>query len=231
MGLDDVVRRVATARPRVAAELARPHADEALLAAVVTTATPAELGTAFALPGRVERLLLWGADLPTGTEDLALAGALRAVLPKAGRAAILEAEPDLVIVTSTAVVAVDATVGRPGHAVARARRGEPVPGLDGIAATLGIDLDPAYAAPARLAAVALALGRALDREPHGVALGAPSGDLLHPERDDLAAWAAAAAELEGLPVALRVTTWLDVARRLGDSPVAGTIRDHPVLSR
>lgn len=231
MALDDVVRRVATARPRVAAELSRPHADETLLAAVVTALAPAELATALALPGEVERVLLWGGDLATGAEDLALAAALRDVLPRAGRAALLEAEPDLVVVTSAVVAAVDATVGRPGHAVARARRGEPVPGLDAIAATLGMDLDPAYAAPARLAAVALKLGESLGREAHGIALGAPSDDLLHPERDDLAAWAAAAAALEGLPVALHVTTWLDVARRLGDHPVAREVRAHPVLSR
>jgi hypothetical protein len=229
--VDDVVHRVAAARPRVAAEMDRPHSDERLLAEVVVALPLPDLARAFGLPDDVERALLWGADVGTGAEDLGLAAALHAVLPGAGRAALLDAEPDLVVVTGSVVAAVDATVGRPGHAVARARRGEPVPGLDGVAATLGVDLDPRHAAPARLAAVALALGRALGREPCGIALGAPSGDLLHPERDDLAAWAEAAAALGELPVGLHVTTWLDVARRLGHHPAALAIRAHPVLSR
>jgi hypothetical protein len=252
---DDVIARVRRERPRVAAELDRPHAEEALLAAVVTTladrdALPA-LAPALQLPGEVERVLLWGADPVTGTEDLALSRALRSVVPGTGRAAGLEAEPDLVVVTDRAVAVVDATVGRPGHLAARVARAEPVPAphVAGVAEALtsvGLRpgpevLLPAFA-PARLAAVAIRLAGSLDRAPHAVALGAPSEDLLRPERDDLARWAAHATALvhdhhpgagRWIPV-LRVATWLDLARRLAALPEAAAaaelIRAHPVLA-
>src|SRR5258708_31663724 len=112
--VDPVLARLATARPRIAGEIARPHAEEALLAGVVTdlrdaAALPA-LAVAVGADGTYERCLLWGADPATGAEDLTLATALREVAPGAGRAVMLEAEPDLVVVTSSSVGAVDASV-------------------------------------------------------------------------------------------------------------------------
>jgi hypothetical protein len=246
-----VLARLAAARPRVAAELDRPHAEEALLAGVVL-----DLATAHALPalaaavgseGTYERMLLWGADPGTGIEDITLAAALHTVAPGAGRAALLEAEPDLVVVSASTVVAVDATVGRPGHAAARARRGEPVPQrlLDGVREALerhGVTLAPedvaAAYAPARLAAVAYALGEALDRRPITVALAGRAVDLLRPERDDVSAWSDAAAVVlrgaDGGGAELRALSWLQVADRLAEYPrtaaAVGRIRSHPTLA-
>jgi hypothetical protein len=249
--VEPVLARIAAARPRVAAELERPHAEEALLAGVVldlvgSNALPA-LALAVGAAGTYERTLLWGADPATGIEDLALAAALHAVAPGAGRAVLLAAEPDLVVVSSAHVVCVDASVGRPGHAAARARRGEPVPGplLDGVRVALarfGVLLSPDEAAaayaPARLAAVALTLGAALDRHPMTVALAGRAVDLLRPERDDVAAWSDAAAVVlrdagaAGLEV--RALSWLQVADRLAaEARAAGAvarIREHPTLA-
>lgn len=245
-----VLERLAAARPRVAAELDRPHAEEALLAGVVldlaaASALPA-LARAVGALGGYERTLLWGADPVTGAEDLALAAALHAVAPGAGRAALLEAEPDLVVVSYESVVVVDATVARPGHAAARAARGEPVPPrlLDGVRAALasyGVVLDPdetrAAYAPARLAAVALALGDALDRPATTVALAGRAVDLLRPDRDDAATWSDAAAALlrgAGGRVEIRALSWLQVADRLAQAPRTAAaverIRTHPTLA-
>jgi hypothetical protein len=245
-----ILARIATARPRVASELARPHAEEALLAGVVADLLDAgaidALAVAVGADGTYERALLWGGDVETGAEDLALAAALRLVAPGAGRAALLDAEPDLVVVTSGAVVAVDATLGRPGHAAARARRGEPVPQplLDAVGASLGqhgVPLRPAEVAvayaPARLAAVALCLGAALDRDAVTVALAGRAVDLLRPERDDVAAWSDGAAVLlraAGARLAIRALSWLQVADRLSDDPRTAAavvrIRSHPTLA-
>jgi hypothetical protein len=245
-----VLDRIAAARPRVAAELERPHAEEALLAGVVldlaaSSALPA-LARAVGAIGAYERCLLWGADPVTGAEDLRLAGALHAVAPGAGRALLLEAEPDLVVVSNGSVVVVDATVGRPGHAAARAARGEAVPArlLDGVRTALasyGVVLDPdevlAAYAPARLAAVALALGDALDRTAITVALAGRAVDLLRPDRDDAATWSDAAAALlrgAGGRVEVRALSWLQVADRLGQAPRTSAaverIRTHPTLA-
>lgn len=245
--VEPLLARLATARPRVASELARPHAEEALLAGVVAdllSALPA-LASALGGEGTYERCLLWGADVATGTEDMALAAALHAVAPDAGRAVRLDAEPDLVVVTTETVVAVDAAVGRPGHAAARARRGEPVPAplLSGVRDTLaryGIVLDDvatAYA-PARLAAVTLALGDTLGREAVTVALAGRAVDLLRPERDDVAAWSDAATVLlraAGLaPLSIRALSWLQLADRLAEEPgteaAVARIRTHPTLA-
>jgi hypothetical protein len=243
--------RLAAARPRVAAELERPHAEEALLAGVVLDLAAADalpaLAAAVGAAGTYGHCLLWGADPVTGVEDLTLAAALHAVAPGAGRAVLLEAEPDLVVVSGEDVVAVDVTVGRPGHAAARARRGEPVPPkvLDGVRAALvsyGIVLTPeevaAAYAPARLAAVTLSLAAALGRRPVTVALASRAVDLLRPERDDVSAWSDAASVLlpdagaAGLDV--RALSWLQVADRLAAHPrtaaAVGRIRRHPTLA-
>jgi hypothetical protein len=246
-----VLDRIAAARPRVAAELARPHAEEALLAGVVLDLTAAgalpALAAAVGATGTYERTLLWGADPATGAEDLALAGALHAVAPGAGRAALLEAEPDLVVVAGDAVVVVDATVGRPGHAAARAARGEPVPprllaGVRDALAARGVTLDAADAAtayaPARLAAVALELGAALDRQAVTVALAGRAVDLLRPDRDDARAWSDAATVLLRAAgtarVDIRALSWLQVADRLAEHGGTGAavdrIRAHPTLA-
>ena len=246
----DVLARLASARPRVAAELERPHAEEALLAGVVLDLRAADaldaLAPALAAEGTYERCLLWGADPSTGVEDLALAAALHAVAPGAGRAALLEAEPDLVVVTDASVVAVDATVARPGHAAARARRGEPVPprllaGVREALAAHGValtddDVRAAYA-PARLAAVALALGAALGRTPVTVALAGRAVDLLRPGSDELGAWSDAAAVVlraAGETVVVRAMSWLQVADHLAEDPrtltAADRIRRHPTLA-
>jgi hypothetical protein len=250
--VEQALERIAAARPRVAAELERPHAEEALLAGVVLDLAGAgaldALGPAFGAGGPFENALLWGADPATGVEDLRLAAALHDVAPGAGRASLLEAEPDLVVVSEENVVAVDATVGRPGHAAARAARGEGVPQrlLDGVRDALarhGIRLDGerlarAYA-PARLAAVALTLGDALGRRPVTVALAGRAVDLLRPERDDVTAWSDAAAAVLGggdgvTKVELRALSWLQVADRLSADPRAteavARIRTHPVLA-
>jgi hypothetical protein len=246
-----VLWRIASTRPRVAAELDRPHAEEALLAGVVMdladAGSLAALGIAVGAEGAYERSLLFGADPETGVEDLALAAALHAVAPGAGRAAVLEAEPDLVVVSAGSVVVVDATVGRPGHAAARAARGEPVPPrlLDGVrealdrhGVRLSVESVAASYAPARLAAVALSLADALGRRPVTVALAGRAVDLLRPDRDDVAAWSdAAAAVLRNAAAAgldVRALSWLQVADRL--SSVPGTeaaverIRTHPTLA-
>jgi hypothetical protein len=247
----DLLARVAAARPRVAAELERPHAEEALLAAVVGDLLGADaldaLAPAVGVTGSYERCVLWGADPHTGTEDLSLASALHAVAPGAGRAAMLEAEPDLVVVTAEEVVAIDAAVGRPGHAAARARRGEPVaPGLlDGVTTALrrhGIALAPddvarAYA-PARLAAVALTLANALGRTAVTVALAGRAVDLLRPGSDHLGTWSDSATVLlraaGEAPLAIRALSWLQLAERLDEDPradaAARRIRDHPTLA-
>ncbi|MDQ1711504.1 MAG: hypothetical protein QOE45_954 [Frankiaceae bacterium] len=245
-----MLARIAAARPRVAAELERPHAEEALLAGVVldlaATSALAALARAVGAVGGYQRSLLWGADPVTGAEDLGLAAALHTVAPGAGRAALLEAEPDLVVVSSESVVVVDATVGRPGHAAARAARGEPVPPrlLDGVRdalASYGIVLDAADVvtayAPARLAAVALVLGDALDRPAVTVALAGRAVDLLRPERDDAATWSDAAAALlrgAGGRVEVRALSWLQVADRLAQAPrtepAVERIRTHPTLA-
>lgn len=246
----DVLSRVATARPRVAAELERPHAEEALLAGVVIDLVEANalalLAPAVAATGTYERTVLWGADPVTAAEDLALAAALHAVAPGAGRAATLEAEPDLVVVTSVNVVVVDATVGRPGHAAARARRGEPVPpplvvGVRDELASHGVhlaldDVTRAFA-PARLAAVALHLGSVLGREPVTVALAGRAVDLLRPDRDDAGTWSDAATVVlraAGEAVAIRALSWVQLAERLDADARARTavarIRAHPTLA-
>lgn len=247
----DLLARLETARPRVAAELERPHAEEALLAGVVTDLVKAGaldvLALAVQAEGTYERCVLWGADPETGTEDLALATALRSVAPGAGRAATLEAEPDLLVVTSEAVVAVDATVGRPGHAAARARRGEPVPPrlLHGVQRELerhGVRLAPedvlrSYAA-ARLAAVTLSLGHALARRAVTVALAGRAVDLLRPEADDVGAWSDAAAVVlraaGTAPLSVRALSWLQVADRIEEDPrtddAVDRIRAHPTLA-
>ena len=250
--MEPALERIAAARPRVAAELERPHAEETLLAGVVLDLADAgaldALAVAVGAAGTFETALLWGADPRTGVEDLRLAAALHDVAPGAGRAALLDAEPDLVVLTDENVVAVDATVGRPGHAAARATRGEPVPPrlLDGVRLALGrhgIHLDPerlrqAYA-PARLAAVTLTLADALERRAVTVALAGRAVDLLRPERDDVTAWSDAAAAVLGggdgvTRVELRALSWLQVADRLAADPRAQAaverIRAHPVLA-
>jgi hypothetical protein len=253
VGLDDVFARVQRVRPHVAAELARPHAEEALLAGVVVDLADAgaldALAASLALEGVVQTVLLWGADPVTGAEDLTLASTVRRVAPGVRGAALGDVEPDLVVITDLAVGAVDASVGRPGHLAARASRGEPVPGArvaalsdqltqHGVTAT--VEQVAEGIAAASLAAVALALGATLGRRAHAIALGAPSADLLNPQRDDLAAWAdqaatlAAAADPLPSPLEMRVTTWLDVARRLGEvmgaERAVRRIRAHPVLA-
>lgn len=250
--VEQALERIAAARPRVAAELERPHAEEALLAGVVLDLAAAgaldALAGAVGAAGAFEAALLWGADPVTGVEDLRLAAALHEVAPGAGRAVLLEAEPDLVVLSEETVVAVDATLGRPGHAAARARRGEDVPQrlLAGVGDALrrhGIALDDerlrrAYA-PARLAAVALSLAEATQRRAVTVALAGRAVDLLRPERDDVTAWSdAAAAVLQGgagvAAVELRALSWLQVADRLAEDPRAAAaverIRAHPVLA-
>jgi hypothetical protein len=247
--VDDVLARIAAVRPRVAAELERPHAEEALLAGVVLDLADAldALVPALGVDGTFEQALLWGHDPVTGAEDLGLAKALNAVAPGAGRAVLLETEPDLVVVTSTTVVAVDASVGRPGHAAQRARRGEAVPErlLDGVRIALArhdvrLDADALVAsyAPARLAAVALTLGATLRRDAVTIALAGRAVDLLRPERDDVAAWSDAARNvLKAIGLArldVRALSWLQVADRLesdGRVPHAvERIRSHPTLA-
>jgi hypothetical protein len=249
MPLDAVVARVTTARPRVAAHLARPHADEMLLAQVVTDLVDiglaALLGTAFGLSSAVERVVLWGADVMTGTEDLALASALRRLDPEASRAAVLDAEPDLVVVTDSDVALVDATVGRPGHAAARLARGEPVPArhteavqasLRGHGALVTTGQVERHFAVARLAAVALLLANEVDRTPYGLALAARPVDLLQPSRDAIGAWTDSAVIIGGMAgIGLRTIRWLDVADRLAGEPRAAAvvrrIRTHPLVVR
>jgi hypothetical protein len=185
MSLNAVLARVATARPRVAANLERPHADERLLAEVVTDLVDADvpraIAAAFGLSDGVERVVLWGADVLSGTEDLALAAALRRLDPDASRAVLLEAEPDLVVVTDSEVALVDATIGRPGHAAARRARGEPMPAghaeavrttLRDYGALVTTGQVERHFGVARLAATALLIGDELDRTPYGIALAA-----------------------------------------------------------
>ncbi len=254
MEYDDLAARLATSRPRVAEELARPHAEESLLAHVVEdlaeVGAERSLAVALGLTGAVEQVLLWGGDYNSGAEDLGLAGALRSVAPGAGRAALLEAEPDLVVRTELEIALVDATVSRPGHAAARAERGEEIPGarLAEISALLsehGFDMGPddvaEHYAAARLASVAVVLGQQLGLRPVAVALGAGAGDLLKPERDPLAAWNESAAAILAsvtaatVPLTLRALTWAELAERLdatGDAAAAAIfrIRNHPVLA-
>jgi hypothetical protein len=249
MARDDVRNRLATARPRVAADLDRPLADEALLLDVVCdlvdSGLPSLVGAAFGLSPAVERVVLWGQDLLTGAEDLPLAAALRRLDPTAGRAAAVEAEPDLVVVTHSAVAVVDATVGRPGHAASRAARGEPIaPGrLDAVRETLrrfGALVTSGQAerhfAVARLAAVALVLGDEAGRTPYAFALGTTPADLLRPAHDPLGAWADSAVIVGGMAgLRMRVAQWLDIAARLEAEPRAAAtvrrIRTHPLVSR
>jgi hypothetical protein len=247
--LEAVLDRVATARPRVAADIARPHADEMLLAQVVTDLVDAGLaallGTALGLSAAVERVVLWGADAMTATEDLALAATLRRLDPAASRATVLEAEPDLVVVTDSDVALVDATVGRPGHAAARLARGEPVPArhteavratLRGHGALVTAGQVERHFAVARLAAVALLLGDEVDRTPYGLALVARPADLLQPSRDAIGAWTDSAVIIGGMAgIGLRAVRWLDVADRLAGEPLAAPvvrrIRTHPLVVR
>ena len=248
MPVEPLLARLAASRPRVAAEAARPHAEERLLlevlAGLADTGGLGALGSALQLLGAVEDVVLWGGNVESGAEDLPLAAALREVAPGAGRAVVLEGEPDLVVVTSECVAVVDATVGRPGHAAARAGRGEPVgPAvLDGTAAVLarhgvalsGPDL-ARHIAAARAAAVALTLAEVAERAAVVIALGAPTSDLLHPGRNPLAGWSWSAGVLHAKSgLTMRTTTWLDVARGLEEAGAAGAvvraIRAHPVLA-
>jgi hypothetical protein len=249
MARDDVRSRLATARPRVAADLDRPLADEALLFDVTCDLVDAGLapmvGTAFGLSPAVERVVLWGQDVLIGAEDLPLAAALRRLDPAAGRAAALEAEPDLVVVTGAEVAVVDSTVGRPGHAASRAARGEPIaPGrLDAVRETLrryGATVTSGqvqrHFAVARLAAVALVLGEEAGRTPYAFALGTTPADLLHSARDPVGAWADSAVIVGGMArMKMQVTQWLDIAARLDSEPRAAAtarlIRTHPLVTR
>lgn len=222
MDLEQIRTRLVTARPQVAAELSRPHAEEALLAGVVTDLAGRLdlLGEALGVPGEVERALLWGADATTGAEDLRLAAAVRA----AGTGT--DAEPDLVLLSSTAVAVVDAAIDRPGHAAARAARGEPVPDvrLAEALARHGVVVDGLREsfAPARLAAVALGLAAETDRQPFALALAGRVHDLLRPGRDSLAAWTAAAAPVATAApqLTMRAVSWLHVANALVPYPGA-----------
>jgi hypothetical protein len=247
-----MAHRLLSARPRIAAEIVRPHAEEALVAGVVGDLLEADaltlLGEALGAHGHVERVVLWGADIQRDTEDMSLAGSLREVFPDAGRASVLEAEPDLVVITEREVVAVDATVGRPGHAAARALRGEPVPqarlddvrrALEAHGFTMAESAVPRHYAAARLAAITLSLAQRVGRAPVGIALAGPNADLLHPSRDPLADWAASAAAVlataaEPGGLALHCLTWLRVAARLEPFADAETavrrIRLHPLLA-
>ncbi|MCA1824266.1 MAG: hypothetical protein LC640_08410, partial [Frankia sp.] len=242
--------RLLAVRPRVAAEMARPHSEEALLAAVVgdLVAVGAErlMASALGLPGTIERLVLWGADARTGTEDLALAAALRTLSPDAGRAVLLDAEPDLLVVTPEAVAVVDASVGRPGHAAARAARGEPVPAprvadVQRVFGARAIALESEAVARtypvARAAAVALLIAGTSTRASQVVALSTRVGDLLRPEANALQAWtdmAGVVAAATGDRLAFHPLTWVHIADALATHPVAATavtrIRTHPVLA-
>ncbi len=249
-----MLSRLRESRPRVAGELARPHAEEALLAGLVT-----DLGdhgrndlwtAALGVKGDVESVLLWGADPATGVEHPALADALSAVASGAGRAVVLEAEPDLVVVTSEDVALVDVAIARPGHAAARARRGEPVPtarltDLSRALAQHGVALEPesliADYATARLTAVGLQLGQRLSRRPVILGVGGGVADLLRPGRDPLTEWAQSASRVAGevaragVAAELRLLTWRELADRLeqaGAPPHAvRRIRSHPSAAR
>lgn len=249
MALDDVLNRLAAARPKVAADLSRPHADERLLAEVVTdlvgTGIAPVLGTSLGLSAAVERVVLWGADVLTGAEDISVAAALRRLDPQAGRSVALEAEPDLVVVTDSDVALVDATVGRPGHAAARLARGEPVPAQHADAVRSVLRTHGAlvtsgqverHFAVARLAAVALLLADELGRTPYGIALAARPVDLLQPARDAIGSWTDSAVIIGGMAgIRLRAVRWLDVAERLAAEPLAAPavrrIRTHPLVVR
>ena len=234
--MDSLLSDLLAARPRVVAELARPHSEEALLRDVVAAGGIPALGEALG-HGNVERTVLWGHDLATLAPDPDVDAALAQVHPGAGRAVRLEAEPDLVVVTDRRVTCFDVSFGRPGHAAARAARGEPVPAarLQELAGALGGRLDEravaASYAVARAAAVALALGCRLDRPPALLAVLDDSGDLLRPAsaRDR---WVRGAgpvrAALDG-ELAVEALGWSTLARLLPE-PAAAVLRRSPVVA-
>lgn len=237
--MDSLLDRLTAVRPQLLDALARPHAEEALLADVVAAAEVAAdgiggLGHALGVGRAVERVTLWGVDIATGAEDDALAAAIAEVSPGAGTAVRREAEPDLIVTTAAAIAVVSVAVDRPGHAAARALRGEPIapPRLAELSAALGGAMDPQEVAvvypAARSIAVALALaaGRPVDI----IALAAGGG--LMSGADRTAAWLAMAEQveeaLEAVDVHSRVLRWRELAAALGeDHPAADVIRAHP----
>ncbi|MDQ1701927.1 MAG: hypothetical protein QOF57_1179 [Frankiaceae bacterium] len=241
--MDTLLDRLTAARPHLADALSRPHAEEALLADVVASleASPdglSSLAHALGVGRSVERVTLWGVDLATGADDPALLAAATSVHPGAGRAVLREAEPDLLIVTADAVATVSVAVDRPGHAAARALRGEPIPSsrLAALSQALGGALDPDEVAAVYPAARTVAVGLAVTAgRPQDVIAIAAGGGLMT-GADRTAAWLAMAERveeaLEAVDVHSRVLRWRELAAALGeDSPAYDVISAHPTAGR
>ncbi len=241
--METLLDRLTTARPQLADVLSRPHAEEALLADVVASLESApdglaSLGHALGIGRSVERVTLWGVDLATGADDPLLLAAATSVHPGAGLAVLREAEPDLLICTADAVATVSVAVDRPGHAAARALRGEPIPNsrLVDLSNALGGALEPAEVAVVYPAARTVAVGLAVaDGRPLDVIAVAAGGGLMA-GADRTAAWLAMAERveeaLEAVDIHSRVLRWRELAAALGeDSPAYDVIRAHPTAGR
>ena len=241
--MDSLLDRLTAVRPDLVDVLRRPHAEEGLLADVVATLELAagglaSLAHALGVGRSVERVCLWGIDLATGRADPLLAAAVTSVHPGAGAAVLRDAEPDLLIVTADAVAAVSVAVDRPGHAAARALRGEPIPSsrLAELSEALGGALDPAEVSAVYPAARTVALGLALaEGRPLDVIAIAAGGGLMT-GADRTAAWLSMAERVEealgAVDVHSRVLRWRELAAALGeDSPAYDVISAHPTAGR
>jgi hypothetical protein len=253
--VDTLLERLLANRPGLDDVLSRPHAEEALLADVVASLESApdglgRLGHALGVGRAIERVSLWGVDLATGQDDEVLSAAVSAVHPGAGPAVRREAEPDLLIVTPDAVATISVAVDRPGHAAARALRGEPIPSarLADLSSALGGALDAEEVAAvypaARTIAVAMQVadGRPVDvvavtagPGPLAGGLGGAMGGGLGGGMgvglggtpagvDRTAAWLTMAERveeaLEAVDIHTRVLRWRDLAAALGEDSPA-----------
>ena len=241
--MDSLLDRLTAVRPDLIDALSRPHAEEALLADVVASLETvdgglASLAHALGVGRAVERVCLWGIDVATGAADPLLAAAVSTVHPSAGAAVLREAVPDLLIVTADAVASVSVAVDRPGHAAARALRGEPIPStrLAELSVALGGTLDPAEVSAVYPAARTVAVGLALaDERPLDVIAIAAGGGLMS-GADRTAAWLSMAERVEealgAVDVHSRVLRWRELAAALAeDSPAYDVISAHPTAGR
>jgi hypothetical protein len=241
--VDSLLDRLTAVRPDLADALSRPHAEEALLADVVASLESAadglaSLAHALGVGRAVQRVCLWGVDVATGVADPLLAAAVATVHPTAGAAVLREAGPDLLIVTADAVASISVAVDRPGHAAARALRGEPIPPsrLVELSEALGGALDPSEVSAVYPAARTVAVGLAVaEGRPLDVIAIAAGGGLMT-GADRTAAWLSMAERveeaLEAVDVHSRVLRWRELAAAMGeDSPAYDVISSHPTAGR
>ena len=242
-GVDSLLDRLTAVRPQLADVLSRPHAEEALLADVIAALEASAdglslLAHALGVGRAVERVTLWGVDVATGAADPLLAAAVASVHPGAGAAVLHEAEPDLLIVTADAVASISVAVDRPGHAAARALRGEPIPSsrLADLSEALGGAMDPADIGAVYPAARCVAVGLAVaDGRPLDVIAIAAGGGLMG-GADRVGAWLSMAERVEealgAVDIHSRVLRWRELAAALGeDSPAYDVIAAHPTAGR